>query len=212
MSAIVQCWLGGPHPRLPPQSSWHFLPKTTEYSSHYKTRKSAHLLSFFPVILQKGTLKQKMLEKGIIFVNTFEKPWHVPFKPVFYLMEVFTMTIHVNYFIYGCAHLKNLSNKMQLPTSYWNFWFFKAYYCIAMKLTCATMASFRSEFTMMTWLPFMTRYFVRTTFNSNFQVLPCLASGLVSWWTLYNGIKRRQWLGRSIKGNLMGRKIAKPTA
>ena len=41
---------------------------------------------------------------------------------------------------------------------------------------------------MMTWLPFMTRYFVRTTFNSNFQVLPCLASGLVSWWTLYNGI------------------------
>ena len=87
MSAIVQCWLGGPHPR-PPQSSWHFLPKTTEYSSHYKTRKSAHLLSFFPVILQKGTLKQKMLEKGIIFVNTFEKPWHVPFKPVFYLMEV----------------------------------------------------------------------------------------------------------------------------
>ena len=87
MSAIVQCWLGGPHPP-PPQSSWHFLPKTTEYSSHYKTRKSAHLLSFFPVILQKGTLKQKMLEKGIIFVNTFEKPWHVPFKPVFYLMEV----------------------------------------------------------------------------------------------------------------------------
>lgn len=169
MSAIVQCWLGGPHPP-PPQSSWHFLPKTTEYSSHYKTRKSAHLLSFFPVILQKGTLKQKMLEKGIIFVNTLKNLdmclsnlsfiwWNCAPKPCT---------------IYVCAYLKNLSNKMQLPTSYWNFWFFKDYYCIAMKLTCATMASFRSEFTMMTWLPFMTRYFVRTTFNSNFQVLPCL--------------------------------------
>ena len=104
MSAIVQCWLGGPHPP-PPQSSWHFLPKTTEYSSHYKTRKSAHLLSFFPVILQKGTLKQKMLEKGIIFVNTFEKPWHVPFKPVFYLIEVFTQTI--TYYLCVCPFEKS---------------------------------------------------------------------------------------------------------
>ena len=104
MSAIVQCWLGGPHPP-PPQSSWHFLPKTTEYSSHYKTRKSAHLLSFFPVILQKGTLKQKMLEKGIIFVNTFEKPWHVPLRPVFCLMEVFTQTI--TYYLCVCPFEKS---------------------------------------------------------------------------------------------------------